>query len=98
MASGTKTLTAATSTEIVAADGHRDHVTLQLQNANATYLAFGEDAANGTGICLLYPGCSVRVTGAKARLAMNGYSAGQAVIGVETLEDVEYRPGSYMGL
>jgi len=97
MAAGVTTMTISTSTEIIAADVNRDHITIQLHDANVTYLAFGEDAADATGIALLYPGCSVRVRGPKARLAVNGYSGGEAVIGYETHEDVEYRAGAYAG-
>ncbi len=94
----TKTFTGAATEEIIAADEHRDHITIQMQSTGTpTYLAFGEDAVTLTGICLLYPGCSVRVTGAKARLAVNGIDAtGTAVVGIETTSDVEYRPGSYI--
>ena len=60
------------------------------------YLAFGEAAVDATGIMLIYPGCSVRVLGAKARLAIYGYAAGASLVGIETTEDVEYRPGSYV--
>lgn len=84
---------------IIAADKNRDHITIQLQSAGTpVYLAFGEPAVNATGICLLYPGCSVRVTGAKARMAVNGIEPGDGggVVGIETTEDVEYRPGSYI--
>ena len=94
----THTFGGATSEEIIAADEHRDHITIQMQSAGSpTYLAFGETAVTLTGICLLYPGCSVRVTGHKARQAVNGICAtSDAVIGIETTEDVEYRPGSYI--
>lgn len=84
--------------ELIAADVNRDHLTIQLQSAHPAYLGFAEDAVDATGICLLYPGCSVRVLGPKARGAVNVIAAGNAVIGLETTEDVEYRPGSYMGL
>jgi len=81
------------SEQVLAADEHRDFVTLQLQNANAAFLAFGEAAANNTGIKLFNAQDSVRVKGAKARGVINAFSAGAAVIGIETTEDVEYRPG-----
>jgi len=94
----THTFTTTASEEIIAADAHRDHITIQMQSSGTpVYLAFGESAVDATGICLLYPGCSVRVTGAKARLAVNGIDAtGSAIVGIETTEDVEYRPGSYI--
>ena len=94
---GTFTFEDADTDQIIAADEHRDHITIQMQSAGSTaYLAFGEPAVALTGIALFYPGCSVRVTGAKARLAVNGICANaNAVLGIETTEDVEYRPGSY---
>jgi len=100
MAATTHTFTTTDSEQIIAADELRDHITIQLQSANTpVYLAFGEDGVDATGICLLYPGCSVRVRGPKARAAVNGIDAtGTAVVGIETCEDVEYRPGSYIWL
>lgn len=99
MAASTVTVTGGGGTEeLLAADNHRDHITIQLQSSHPAYLGFGEDAVAATGICLLYPGCSVRVLGPKARGVVNVIAAGNAVIGIETSEDVEYRPGSYMGL
>ena len=99
MSASTLTVTGGGGTEeLIAADVHRDHLTIQLQSAHPAYLGFAEDAVAATGICLLYPGCSVRVLGPKARGAVNVIAAGNAVIGIETTEDVEYRPGSYMGL
>ena len=96
---GTHIFSSAISEEIIAADIHRDHITIQSQSVGTpVYLAFGETAVNATGICLLYPGCSVRVTGDKARQAVNGIEPGDGggVVGIETTEDVEYRPGSYI--
>lgn len=98
MPASSVTLTGGSSEEILAADPHRDHITIQLQSAEPVYLAFGEAAVTATGICLMYPGCSVRVLGAKARLAVNGHAAATPTIGIETMNDVEYRPGSYQGL
>ena len=99
MAASTVTVTGGGGTEeLIAADVHRDHITIQLQSSHPAYLAFAEAAVASTGICLLYPGCSVRVLGPKARGAINVIAAGNAIIGMETTEDVEYRPGSYMGL
>lgn len=91
------TFTGATSDLIIAADPNRDHITIQLHTVNTPiFLGFGEAAIADTGICLFYPGCSVRVIGAKARLAVYGIDASSsAVVGIETTEDIEYRPGSY---
>ena len=97
MAATLKTFTGAASTLIIAADPHRDYITIQLHTASSpVFLAFGEAAVNLTGIKLIYPGCSVRVMGVKARLAIYGINAASnATVGIETTEDVEYRPGSY---
>ena len=81
---------------LIATDKNRDHVTIQLQDTESVFLAFGEPAADATGIKLIYPGCSVRVIGAKARLAIYGYATLASIVGIETTEDVEYRPGSYI--
>ena len=92
------TLTASSSQAILAADPNRDHYTLQLlTDDDPVFLAFGEDAADATGICLFYPGCSVRVTGPKARLAANGYSGQTPTIGIETMEDIVYQMGQFLG-
>jgi len=97
MAALSKTLTGAgASEEIVAADDHRDFLTLQLQDFNSVYLGFGEAAVDGAGIMLMVPGCSVRVMGAKAKLAVYGYASGATTVGIETCEDIEYRPGSFI--
>ncbi len=98
MAASAVTLIGGSSELILAADHHRDHVTLQLHTAHPVYLAFGEAAVTAIGILLMYPGCSVRVLGVKARGAIYGFAASTPTIGIETTEDVEYRPGSYQGL
>jgi len=95
MLAGVAALTGGSSELIIAADEHRDHLTVQLHGTETVYLAFGEDAADATGIMLMYPGCSVRVLGAKARLAVNGWASGAVNVGTETTEDIEYRPGSF---
>jgi len=86
------------SEQIIAADENRDHITIQNHTTSApVFLGFGETAVNNKGIKLIYPGCSVRVTGAKARLAVYGIepTGTGGTVGIETTEDVEYRPGSY---
>lgn len=93
MSASAATLTGSKSEEILAADGNRDFYTLELHSLHPVYLAFGEDAADATGIRLTNIGDSVRVKGAKARLACNGYAASTPTIGIETYEDVEYRSG-----
>lgn len=95
MAAGTKTLanTAATE-EIIAADENRDFYVLQLQTDGVSvYLAFGEDAADATGIRLQKIGEWVKVTGSKARLAVNGYTTDTPVLGWETFEGLEIGTG-----
>ena len=82
--------------EILAADMYRDEYTIQLQvqfwnGTNPVYLAFGEDAAIGVGARLGGIGDSVRVTGAKARLAVSAVSAEASSGGIETHTSLEYR-------
>lgn len=95
MLAGVTSLTGGSSELIIAADEYRDHLTVQLHGLETVDLGFGEAAADATGIRLLYPGCSVRVLGAKARLAVYGWASGAVNVGTETTEDVEYRPGSF---
>lgn len=95
MSAAAKALTGGSSELIIAADEYRDHITIQLQSAEPVYLGFNEDAVSATGVELIYPGCSVRVSGAKARLAIYGYAANASHVGIETHIDIEYRPGSY---
>lgn len=98
MALGTKILTGGGGTEeIVAADAYRDFILIQLQSDHDTYLGFGENAVNAQGICLLEPGATVTVRGPKARGAINGISTGNAVLGYETYESIEYRSGQFAG-
>lgn len=98
MAAGTDTLTGGGSTaELIAADGNRDFLLIQLQSNHPTYLGFGEAAVTLTGICLLEPGATVCVRGPKARRAINAIAAGNAVIGWETFEEIEYRSGQFAG-
>jgi len=96
MSASTKVLTGGSSELIIAADEHRDYITLQLQDFYGVYLGFGEAAADATGILLMVPGCSVRVMGDKARLPIYGWAQGATVVGIETCEDLEYRPGSFI--
>ena len=87
---------AAVSKEILTADYYRNYVTVQLHEqsipgTNPVYLGFGEDAVDGEGVCLGGLGHSARIRGAKARLAVNAISGGNAAGGLETMEDIEYR-------
>lgn len=95
MSAGVTSLTGGASELIIAADDHRDFLTVQLHGTETVCLAFGEAAVDATGIILLYPGCSVRVMGCKARLPVYGWASGAVNVGTETCEDVEYRPGSF---
>ncbi len=98
MSSGTKTLTGGEGTVVlVAAVRYREEILIQVQNDNDVYLGFGEAAVDATGICLLEPGSWVRVTGSKARGAINVISAGAAVIGYEDGNRVEYGSGQFAG-
>jgi len=96
MSASATALVGGSSELLIAADEHRDHITIQLHNDESVFLAFGEAAVDLTGIKLIYPGCSVRVIGAKARGAVYGYAEAASRVGIETTEDVEYRPGSYV--
>ncbi len=93
MASGTKTLGATATEEIIAADENRDFYVLQLQSEEPVYLAFGEDAVTAKGILLNRIGDWVEVRGAKARLAVNGYAAATPTLGWETFEGIKIGTG-----
>lgn len=98
MAASTVTITGGGGTEqLLAADGHRDFALIQLQSAHPTYLGFGEDAVASTGIALLYAGCSIEVTGHKARGVINAIAAGNAIIGMETFHGIKYGSGDAAG-
>lgn len=90
-------LAAGVAKEIVPADFYRDELTVQLQTSefeqavDAVYLGFGETPVIGTGLCLGNQGHTVRVLGAKARLAVNAICAGEATGGAETYVHLEYR-------
>jgi len=82
--------------EIVAADEYRDELVVQLHaqavpGADPVFLAFGTDAAMGSGLSLGGIGHSVRILGAKARLAVSAISAAVSSGGVETHTSIEYR-------
>jgi len=96
MSAATKVFTGIGNELIIAADEHRDFITIQLQSFNSVYLGIGEVAQDATGIMLMVPGCSVRIMGAKSRLAIYGYASGTTTVGIETCEDLEYRPGSFI--
>ncbi len=94
MALGTSTVAGGSgSEELLAVNKNRDFVLIQLQSDHPTYLGFGETAVTVEGICLLQAGATVTVRGPKARLAINVIAAGNAVIGWETFEEIEYSPG-----
>lgn len=94
MALGTLTVTGAGGSEVLlAADEHRDYVLIQLQSAHPAYLGFDETAITVQGIGLLQAGATVKVQGPKARGAINVIAAGNAIIGWETFEEIDYYPG-----
>jgi hypothetical protein len=98
MSSGTKTLTGGGgTTQLVAADTYREDILIQVQSDHDVYLGFGESAVSAKGIALLHPGDCVKVTGAKARKAINAISSGNAVIGWETGPGIEYVSGQFAG-
>ena len=83
--------------EIIPADEYRDELVVQLytdkwtEAGNPVYLGFGEAPTSGVGVCLGNQGHSVRVLGAKARLAVNAICSGIAAGGIETHTSIEYR-------
>ncbi len=84
------------SKEIIAADEHRDELTVQLNDQaingrDQVYLAFGEDAVILQGITIGGLGCSTRILGAKARLAVNAVCDAVVAGGIETYTSLEYR-------
>jgi len=90
MSKGAWTGTSA-SAIIVAADEYRDHLTVQLINATAANLAFGEAAVAGEGIELINAGDSVSVRGPLATEAV--YAIGNGADGVYQDGPIAYRPG-----
>ena len=84
-------------TELIPADFYRDELVIQLHTgkfeeaATPVYLAFGAVPVVGTGLCLGNQGETVRILGAKARLAVNGISEGEISGGIETHTHLEYR-------
>jgi len=86
----------ADSALILAADEYRDEMLIQLQSmaadgADPVFLGFGEDAVSESGLFLGSIGHTVRVLGAKARLAVYALSAANASGGIETHTSIEYR-------
>jgi len=90
-------LEANTAKEIIPADEHRDELVVQLYTAefeqavNPVYLAFGGTPVVGNGLCLGNQGHTIRVLGAKARLAVNAICVDIATGGIETHTSIEYR-------
>jgi len=90
-------LEADTVKEIVPADRYRDELVVQLYTAefaaanDPVYLGFGEVPVLENGLCLGNQGHTVRVLGAKSRLAVNAICAGVAKGGIETYTSIEYR-------
>jgi len=90
-------LEAETAKEIIPADEHRDELVVQMytgefgEAGSPVYLAFGEIPVINNGLCLGNQGHTVRVLGAKARLAVNAICADVATGGIETHTSIEYR-------
>ncbi len=86
-----------TAKEIIPADEYRDELVVQLYTDEWTgvgspvYLGFGETPVLENGLCLGNAGHTVRVLGAKARLAVNAISSEIATGGIETHTSIEYR-------
>ncbi len=93
MAMGTWSATAASS-QIVAADEHREFLLIQHTNATQVALAFGITAVAGNGVQLYNKGDTALVTGWMARLAVN--AIGNGGTGVYQDGQVEYVPGPYI--
>ena len=87
---------AAASAQILPADEYRDELVIQLhamavEGADPVFLGFGEDAVTEKGLFLGGIGHTVRVLGAKARLAAYALSDADASGGIETHTSIEYR-------
>ena len=78
-------------TQIIPASEYRDNLTIQITDGWPVWLAFGEEAVIGEGICLLAPGDSVKICGDVARAgvyakclnplgAMGGWQEGELEI------------------
>lgn len=91
------TIDADEATEIIPADPYRDELVVQFHTGkwdeavDPVYLALGEVPVIGTGLVLGNQGCSVRICGPKARLAVNAISASESSGGIETHTSIEYR-------
>jgi hypothetical protein len=90
-------IAAGVAEEILPADKYRDELLIQLYTSEfeeawiPVYLGFGEAPVIGSGVCLGNQGHSIRVIGAKARLAVNAICGGVAEGGIETHTSIEYR-------
>ncbi len=85
-----------TAKEILAADVHRDEYVIQLQEQqwpgmDPIHLVFGSVAEDTESMRLGGIGDTVRVLGAKARLAVSALSTATASGGIETMTSIEYR-------
>lgn len=93
MAMGTWSATAA-STQIVAADEHREFLLIQHSNATQVALGFGVTAVATSGVQLYNKGDCALITGWMARLAVNAIGNG----GTGSYQDgpVEFIPAPYV--
>jgi len=77
--------------EILPADRYRDELVIQLHSSGLVFVAFGENAVIDTGLLLGGIGDTVRVTGEKARNAVNAICANSVRGGIEVHTSLEYR-------
>ena len=90
-------LTADEVKEILPADLYRDEILIQLYTSefeeaiNPVYVAFGETAEVGKGLCLGNQGHTVRIKAPKSFLAVSAICVSNAVGGIETYTNLEYR-------
>jgi len=88
------------SSEIVAADYHREHLVIQLHSGDPVCLAFDETAVFSRGMKLMVAGDSVKIRGWLARRAVNaicdtagigtgGYQIGDAQMEMAGITEVE---------
>lgn len=92
MSKGNFTATAA-STEMIAADNYRDHLTIQKTNATQIAIGIGVAAVAGEGIQLINIDSSIELWGVEARAAI--YAIGNGGTGTYQSGRIRFRPGPY---
>lgn len=81
------------SAEIIAADAHRDYLTIQKTNTTQIALGLGEAAVTGEGIQLINVGSSIELYGVEARMAI--FAIGNGGTGTYQSGRMRFRPGPY---